>query len=105
MQSNIQKRIGWDIDLVAVLLNGPATFTESELKTAWKLTEPEKFRLNLDWKFTEFIIQSIFSSDSVNVAGPLSKTATKSMSQPILFYLMPCYWVIATFPTAQLGLG
>ena len=78
------KRIGWDIDLVAVLLNGPATFTESELKTAWKLTEPEKFRLNFDWKFTEFIIQSIFSSDSVNVAGPLSKTATKSMSQPIL---------------------
>ena len=31
-----------------------------------------------------FIIQSIFSSDSVNVAGPLSKTATKSLSQPIL---------------------
>ena len=80
----LYKRIGWDIDLVAVLLNGPGTFTESELKTAWKLTEPEKFRLNLDWKFTEFIIQSIFSSDSVNVAGPLNKTATKSLSQPIL---------------------
>ena len=57
------KRIGWDIDLVAVLLNGPATFTESELKTAWKLTEPEKFRLNLDWKFTEFIIRSINKVD------------------------------------------
>ena len=28
--------------------------------------------------------QAVFSSDSVNVAGPLSKTATKSMSQPIL---------------------
>ena len=26
--------VGWDCDLVAVLLNGPATFTESELKTA-----------------------------------------------------------------------
>ena len=76
--------IGWDIDLVVVLLNGPATFSESELKTAWKLTEPEKFRLKFDWKFTEFIIQSIFSSDSVNVAGPLSKMTTKSMSQPII---------------------
>ena len=31
--------------------------------------------------------QAVFSSDSVNVAGPLSKTATKSMSQPILFSL------------------
>ena len=30
--------------------------------------------------------QAVFSSDSVNVAGPLSKTATKSMSQPILFH-------------------
>ena len=28
--------------------------------------------------------QAVFSSDSVDVAGPLSKTATKSMSQPIL---------------------
>ena len=40
------KRI--DIDLAVVLLNGPATFTESELKTARKLTELEKFRLNLN---------------------------------------------------------
>ena len=78
------KRIGWDSDLVVVLLNGPATFTESELKTTWKLTEPEKFHLNLDWEFTKLIIQSIFRSDSVNVAGPLSKTTTKSLSQPIL---------------------
>ena len=46
------KRIGRDIDLVVVLLNGPATLTESELKTVGKLTEPEKFFLNLDWKFT-----------------------------------------------------
>ena len=46
------ERIGWDIDLVVVLLNGLATLTESELKTALKLTEPEKFLLNLDWKFT-----------------------------------------------------
>ena len=79
------KRIGWDSDLVVVLLNGPATFTESELKTTWKLIEPEKFHLNLDWEFTKLIIQSIFRSDSVNVAGPLSKTTTKSLSQPILF--------------------
>ena len=79
------KRIGWDSDLVVVLLNSPATFTESELKTTWKLTEPEKFHLNLDWEFTKLIIQSIFRSDSVNVAGPLSKTTTKSLSQPILY--------------------
>ena len=32
--------------------------------------------------------QAVFSSDSVNVAGPLSKTATKSLSQPILFKKM-----------------
>ena len=32
--------------------------------------------------------QAVFSSDSVNVAGPLSKTATKSMSQPILSSLI-----------------
>ena len=34
-----------------------------------------------------FNIQSIFSSDSVNVAGPLSKTTTKLMSMPIFLYL------------------
>ena len=33
---------------VVVLLNGLATLTESELKTGLKLTEPEKFLLNLD---------------------------------------------------------
>ena len=48
----LSKRIGWDIDLVVVLLNGLAILTESELKTGLKLTEPEKFLLNLDWKFT-----------------------------------------------------
>ena len=42
------ERIGLDIDLVVVLLNGLATLTESELKTGLKLTEPEKFLLNLD---------------------------------------------------------
>ena len=35
--------------------------------------------------------QAVFSSDSVNVAGPLSKTATKSMSQPILLNLIQSY--------------
>ena len=30
--------------------------------------------------------KAVFSSDSVNVARPLSKTTTKSMSQPILLY-------------------
>ena len=84
-QAANQERIGWDSDLVVVLLNGPATFTESELKTAWKLTETEKFHLNLTREFTKLIIQSIFRSDSVNVAGPLSKKTTKSLSQPILY--------------------
>ena len=33
--------------------------------------------------------QPVFSSDSVNIAGPLSKTTTKSLSQPILFSNRP----------------
>ena len=59
----LQKRIGWDIDLVAVLINGPATFTESELKTAWKLTEPENSASIL----TESSQNSLFSPFSVQI--------------------------------------
>ena len=78
------KRIGWDIDLVAVLLNGPATFTESELKMDW-IMNSVNFQSRLRRNFSGSVnFQAVFSSDSVNVAGPLSKTATKSMSQPIL---------------------
>ena len=36
----------------------------------------------------------VFSSDSVNVARPLSKTTTKSMSQPILYILVLKYAVL-----------
>ena len=40
----------------------------------------------LRWNFSGSVnFQVVFSSDSVNVAGPLSKTTTKSLSQPILF--------------------
>ena len=79
------KRIGWDIDLVAVLLNGPATFTESELKMDW-IMNSVNFQSRLRRNFSGSVnFQAVFSSDSVNVAGPLSKTATKSMSQPILY--------------------
>ena len=44
----------------------------------------------------------VFSSDSVNVARPLSKTTTKSMSQPILLiytdriYSFRRYWQMAS---------
>ena len=80
------KRIGWDIDLVAVLLNGPATLTESELKMDW-IMNSVNFQSRLRRNFSGSVnFQAVFSSDSVNVAGPLSKTTTKSMSQPILWY-------------------
>ena len=80
----LQKRIGWDSDLVAVLLNGPATFTESELKMDWKMNSMN-FQSRLRRNFSGSVnFQAVFSSDSVNVAGPLSKTTTKSLSLPIL---------------------
>ena len=45
-------------------------------------------RVRLRWNFSVSVnFQAVFSSDSVNVAGPLSKTTTKSLSQPILLDL------------------
>ena len=88
MHFQLHKRIGWDIDLVVVLLNGPATYTKSELKMDW-IMNYVNFQSRLRRNFSGSVnFKAVFSSDSVNVARPLSKTTTKSMSQPILLKLL-----------------